>query len=278
MPLSNIQLRAITGAVFVLVMITSVQFQIPLAALSVIIFAISSYELGTIFKVPPMITLGYTAVGVSILTMITLNNLNLLPPIENIKNATSFDLSMEIAGGILLITIIARNWMSNQQSLWMMLGSIYILTGCIALFQVGSMKQSAKILDGSFLNRAIFVLIITWSNDVFAYLVGRKIGKTPLAKSISPNKTIEGTVAGLFFAGIAASICMFIENGQFNYTYIFIGIGVGIAATVGDLIESKAKRIAGVKDSGNILPGHGGFLDRFDAMFLTMPIYWLLTL
>jgi phosphatidate cytidylyltransferase len=120
---------------------------------------------------------------------------------------------------------------------------------------------------------SIFILI--WTNDTFAFLVGKAMGKNKLFERISPKKTIEGFIGGLGFAMLAALfICRyFIHEGVF----IWVGIAliVGIIGTIGDLVESKFKRIAGVKDSGNIMPGHGGILDRLDSMIFAAPFVFL---
>lgn len=123
---------------------------------------------------------------------------------------------------------------------------------------------------------AIVLLLIgtIWINDTMAYLVGSFIGKRPLA-AISPKKTWEGTIGGAIIAIIVATFL----GIQFTGVSLNIAWGITIIATVagtfGDLLESKLKRMAGVKDSGQIMPGHGGFLDRFDSLLLATPIVWL---
>lgn len=272
MPLSNIQQRAITGTLLVITMVLGVQFHISLAILSILIFSFSMFELGRMFVVPIQINIAYTVVGTLVLFMLNFSKDFHLND-DYLNNLTKGEMIAKLATSVLLVSIISRNWLKNNQALWMLLGMIYIFIGCRTFYLVGSMEGFEQV---RFLNKAILVLVTTWSNDVFAYLIGKKFGKHPLAPKISPKKTIEGTVGGLFFAGISATTYMYFENQKINYIYLLVGIIIGVAATIGDLIESKAKRMAGVKDSGNTLPGHGGFLDRFDAMFLTMPIYYLI--
>lgn len=118
------------------------------------------------------------------------------------------------------------------------------------------------------------LIILNWSNDTFAYITGRWIGKTLMAPDISPKKTIEGAFGGLCAAILAAWIVneyLFIHSFPF-IKILFLGIGVWLSGTIGDLYESKMKRLAGIKDSGNLLPGHGGFLDRFDSFFYIIPV------
>lgn len=120
-----------------------------------------------------------------------------------------------------------------------------------------------------------FALICTWSTDTFAYFVGRSLGKKPLAPSISPKKTVEGFFGGLFGSVLAGFIYSTIV--QFNPPKaMVIAVVLGLVGQVGDLFESALKRDAGVKDSGKLLPGHGGVLDRFDSALFTLPLTYYL--
>ncbi|HRI22036.1 MAG TPA: phosphatidate cytidylyltransferase, partial [Panacibacter sp.] len=114
-----------------------------------------------------------------------------------------------------------------------------------------------------------------WINDTMAYIVGSFIGKTPFSK-ISPNKTWEGTLGGAILAIATITLTGYFAFGMNDYiSLIVISSLAAIAGTTGDLLESKLKRMAGVKDSGHIMPGHGGFLDRFDSLLLAIPFVWL---
>lgn len=110
----------------------------------------------------------------------------------------------------------------------------------------------------------IFVLI--WTNDSFAYLIGKTFGRRKLIERISPNKTIEGFVGGLLFTILAGGLVCYYSQ-TFNYR-VWLGLALitGIFGTFGDLVQSKLKRQAGVKDSGSVMPGHGGLLDRLDSI------------
>lgn len=122
----------------------------------------------------------------------------------------------------------------------------------------------------------VFALIIIWGTDTFAYLIGRSFGKHKLIPKISPNKTWEGSVGGTIVAAIAASAYAYFSGfapvGGNIFMMIIFAILLSIAGQIGDLVESAFKRHYRVKDSGNILPGHGGILDRFDSLLFVMPL------
>ncbi len=117
------------------------------------------------------------------------------------------------------------------------------------------------------------IIFSIWINDTMAYLVGSFIGKTPFS-SISPKKTWEGTIGGavLCVATIALYTILFDPNHEFTLKFnITIAFICSVFGTIGDLLESKLKRMANIKDSGSLMPGHGGFLDRFDSLLIAVP-------
>lgn len=119
-------------------------------------------------------------------------------------------------------------------------------------------------------------LIILWSNDTGAYLTGRFFGRTKLFERISPNKTWEGFIGGVLIALlISLSFPLFWSQGLSRVEWGIIAVIVGVFGTLGDLVESMLKRSLGIKDSGNILPGHGGILDRFDGLLIAAPLVYL---
>lgn len=149
------------------------------------------------------------------------------------------------------------------------IGLFYIGGGCIFLTMIPYKNDAfAKLLI-----MGIFILI--WVNDSFAYLVGKSIGKTKLFPSVSPKKTVEGTLGGFIFALVAAYIMATQETLISHWQWIILACVIVIAGSLGDLIESKLKRGAGVKDSGAILPGHGGMLDRLDSLVFAAPFAYL---
>ncbi|MFP4619760.1 MAG: phosphatidate cytidylyltransferase [Bacteroidales bacterium] len=121
---------------------------------------------------------------------------------------------------------------------------------------------------------SLFVLI--WSNDTSAYITGKKFGKHKLFGSISPLKSWEGLVGGVFFTILAALVIFFVTQYLNVMTWIILAVIVGIAGTLGDLTASSLKRSAGVKESGKLIPGHGGILDRLDSAIFVFPIAYIL--
>ena len=121
-------------------------------------------------------------------------------------------------------------------------------------------------------------LIILWSNDTGAYLAGRSFGKHKLFERISPNKTWEGFVGGVVFALLIAINLERYFGSLEKWQWASVAIIIGVFGTLGDLVESMLKRSLGVKDSGHILPGHGGLMDRFDGLLLAAPLVFLFLL
>ena len=132
-------------------------------------------------------------------------------------------------------------------------------------------------------NPGFFFLVIvfacTFINDTGAYFVGMKFGEKKLSPAISPGKTIEGTIGGLIFSVIAAYCFNLLFSSPLTWSWcVIFGLVIGVSAVLGDLAESALKRGAGVKDSGGIVPGHGGILDRFDSFFFVFPVSYYLTI
>lgn len=125
-------------------------------------------------------------------------------------------------------------------------------------------------------NQALWlVLLVAWATDIGAYFIGIKFGRRPLAPVISPNKSIMGAIGGVSFA-IIIILLYSLYLDIFSLLIIPLTIVLSLAAIFGDLIESALKRDANIKDSGEILPGHGGILDRFDSLLLVAPVAFLL--
>jgi phosphatidate cytidylyltransferase len=133
----------------------------------------------------------------------------------------------------------------------------------------------------------IFLFLVVWAGDIAALYTGRTLGKRKLAPAISPNKTWEGSIGSIFGSLLVTGLLFWLaaQLAQWNvarlsfadevwWYWLIMAVVVNVAAQVGDLAESALKRSAGVKDSGNLLPGHGGVLDRIDALLLAAPALW----
>ncbi len=123
----------------------------------------------------------------------------------------------------------------------------------------------------------LFLVLVIWAGDVMAYLVGSLVGKKPLAPAISPKKTIEGTAGGLMgcmVVGILLSIYFPVGNLSL-LSGALLALFTGVAGVLGDLVQSALKRSVNSKDSGDILPGHGGILDRFDSLLFAAPFFYI---
>jgi phosphatidate cytidylyltransferase len=210
-------------------------------------------------------------------------------PLYSIKGyglKENFSLPVSGAGFLLLIFGIFQNANVNIRAFGMaLLGLIYISLSWGLMIDLFQLIYEKNYPEGTYYFYAvidniipIIVIFSIWINDTMAYIVGSLIGKTPLSP-ISPKKTWEGTVGGIILAiGVMGLINLY-AFGLFrikpHYHWFLIPAIAAIAGTFGDLLESKIKRIAGVKDSGSLMPGHGGFLDRFDSLLLATPFVWI---
>ncbi len=144
----------------------------------------------------------------------------------------------------------------------------YLITSIVFLTLVPNYSGTYQplIIAGAFL--------ITWTNDSFAYLVGKNFGKHKLLERISPKKTIEGFIGGFVFSLLAGYLIAVFSHTLSLTIWLIISIIMSIFGTLGDLIQSKFKRQAGVKDSGTIMPGHGGIYDRLDSVIFASPFLY----
>ena len=172
--------------------------------------------------------------------------------------------------GCLAMVVISKNTYTFEDAGFPVLVSLYVGVGFQYLVKARLHNVYALFL----------ALLIVWATDIGAYMVGRKYGKHKLAPDISPNKTIEGSVGGVVSAVIVVMIFLFFfparETFDLSFVYIAImSVVFSIAAQFGDLVESAFKRYYNVKDSGKLLPGHGGILDRFDSLLFVFPLMHL---
>lgn len=163
-----------------------------------------------------------------------------------------------------------------KQFLFFLLGIVYISVPCMLAIHL-KLIESVSLTDTIRLVLLSAVVFSVWLNDSFAYIFGSLFGKRKVFKSISPNKTLEGTVIGFSLTLLVGAIVGYVFFESFFWLLlgtVFVGTFFGI---LGDLFESLLKRCARVKDSGKIMPGHGGFLDRFDSLLFALPysVLWI---
>ena len=147
-------------------------------------------------------------------------------------------------------------------------GIFYIALPVSMLYDVASLADYHP-------NRVMGIFWLIWTNDTMAYLIGSRIGRTKLFERISPNKTWEGTLGGAVCTVLMAWLLSAYVPDFSAAQWLAVGAMVGIFGTLGDLVESMLKRSVGVKDSGNLLPGHGGLLDRFDSFLFVLGFVWV---
>jgi len=180
-----------------------------------------------------------------------------------------------LLGVTLLINIALLRYLFVRQKKYFstfelyLIGIFYISGGFIFLTMIPYNENGFA----KFLIMGIFVLI--WVSDSFAYLVGKSIGRTKLFPSVSPKKTIEGSLGGLIFAILAGYLLSKYETSINTTQWLILAFVIVVTGALGDLLQSKFKRAAGVKDSGAILPGHGGIWDRLDSLIFAAPFAYL---
>ncbi len=192
------------------------------------------------------------------------------------------DISMKFVGskivpvilGILIIADIVTKKINLQNWVISFFGLVYIPMNLSLFYQLKGFMANTFFADWSF-SIPLLVIATVWVNDTMAYIVGALIGRTPLSP-ISPNKTWEGTIAGVILSVLLVTKVIGIWVPIQEKFIFLISLISAIMGNFGDLFESKLKRLAGVKDSGTMMPGHGGFLDRFDSILLATPFVWLL--
>ncbi|MBO6025890.1 MAG: phosphatidate cytidylyltransferase [Bacteroidales bacterium] len=263
-------IRTLSGAVLVAVIIACVMVSPwTWAALGLLIVAVGTIEMSRLQKIErrsnvvagELLSIGTFAVA-------ALTGLDVLP-----KHFLIFELVFCMLPFLLALFSTADNY---KRLAAFTFGSMTYLSLPVALMLFMYRKDFFMGLSGPKLLLLIFALL--WVNDTFAYLTGRLLGKHKLFPRISPGKTIEGSIGGLVFT--IAGIIVF--SHFVDWLPMKKAIGMGLIAvvfgTLGDLCESMLKRQAGVKDSGKLIPGHGGILDRFDSVLFAVPFVFVFLL
>lgn len=184
---------------------------------------------------------------------------------------------LAIGLAIFLIFVALQIFKSGDRALKNLVGTfftgIYAPLGLLAIILVRNLGESATGFAFT-----ISLLLMVWGNDVFAYFGGKYLGKRKLAPSISPNKTWEGFFFGILGALVGLTIVYYSVSIDPLISFVLLApsaLLISVFGPIGDLTASKIKRAANVKDASNILPGHGGFFDRFDALILAAPVFYL---
>ncbi|WP_410769221.1 phosphatidate cytidylyltransferase [Fontibacillus sp. BL9] len=173
----------------------------------------------------------------------------------------------------LVVTVVTKNEVPIGQIAMLFLGMVYIGLGFAYLAETRSTP------DGHGLFWTFLMLASIWSSDAGAYFSGRRFGKNKLWPAISPNKTVEGAIGGIVLAVIAAVIFALASGGLLTIgRALLLGLSAAVVGQLGDLVQSAYKRVYGIKDSGTLLPGHGGILDRCDSWIAVFPFVHILSL
>jgi len=280
--------RTISGAVYIALLVTSILFSTEsFIILFGIFLVIATYEFCNLVKINKYFAILFVSLFYAIVSLIsfyrpeTENYLSKLLNESILITLNTDNLFSVLLVITLLVAIKCIVFLFDDTQIISKLSKYIYLIGYIMLpflfivkISFGIATYNPKIIIG------LFILI--WTNDTFAYLVGKSIGKHKLFERISPKKTIEGFFGGVVFAALAGFLIskFYIQptpefSSKSILIWMIIALIVSIFGTIGDLIESKFKRIAGVKDSGSIMPGHGGVLDRLDSVIFVAPVIYL---
>jgi phosphatidate cytidylyltransferase len=280
MPLNKqvFRTRAISAVFFVIIMLAGLLWNVwSFLILFVIIHAGCWWEYVRLqekienVKVHPWVTAGFITTGMGIMLIFCGDTYSL----GNYRLKDNFLLPLLLAGFILTSAgVMHRQTQTTVRGFARIaFGLFYLSLSWGMMLGLRQYGEGSIILNLGWLVPVLMIASI-WINDTMAYIVGSFIGKTPLS-AVSPKKTWEGTLGGIVLATIVVAI---IARQGFGVSWLYsflLPLLSAVAGTFGDLLESKLKRMAGVKDSGNMMPGHGGFLDRFDSMLLATPAVWL---
>lgn len=265
--MSNFITRIISGVIYIGVLIFSILYsKITFLSLFLILMMLCLYEFTKMIQLKSVFPF-----IIAFLAYIFGNILN----VEDVPSLVIF----EYVGVILFLTVFCSfAWilLAKKEEIISHLGKIflsviYIVIPFVLIAQIPFLNNDFNYASSAILG--VFILI--WCSDTFAYLVGKNFGKTKLLERISPNKTVEGFFGGMIASFIASYVMAQYFTELTLTQWIVIAGLVSIFGVLGDLIESMFKRQAGIKDSSNMIPGHGGFLDRFDSVIFAAPFIFI---
>lgn len=256
----NLITRSISGLVYAVLFI------------SAILFSKESYiGLMAIFSVICVFEFSRMLKSKNIIPYVLLAGFIYLSTIEIPNNYTNYLTGFSFSGLLILLYLLISTKPIKTDSLAqkIFLQVIYLILPFYFLIKL-------PLIDNNYHpNVIIYIILMIWTNDSFAFIVGKNFGKHKLFESVSPKKTIEGFIGGLLFAVLAGFLIGYYSGIFSILNWIIIAIIVAVLGSLGDLVESKFKRQSNVKDSGTIMPGHGGLLDRLDSLFFLAPFVYL---
>ena len=246
-----------------------------LAILLSVLAALAAWELFRIARATGALPFDLAGIGLAALVPVAIHG----------QRRGVYTLSLTLIVAMALLIFAAAIWLRGPRG--MPLSSVAITTFGVMYAGLFSYIYALRYHDyaigaGAGTILVLLPVLLTWATDVGAYVIGRTFGRRKLIPSISPGKTVEGALGGLGFAVVICLVYVrfvLMPYAQLGLTVqgaILFGIVISVAAQTGDLAESLLKREAGVKDSSNIIPGHGGVLDRFDSLLFVLPIAFLL--
>ena len=260
--------RIITAIIAAALFIPFVLYgKVPFTLLVVAMAVVGFYEIVkmkgiSIFSIPGVI-------GLLTLILLVIPNQWQLDVVQAIGYSSVLMVVYGLMILLLIYIVLVKNKITFDEIGFILLGAFYVGMGFHFLIETRN--------DG--IEWIVYCLLVVWTTDSGAYFVGRKFGKNKLWPEISPKKTIEGFVGGIVIAVIFAIGLQCIQPIMSNFvSLILITIVASMMGQMGDLVESAIKRHYNVKDSGNILPGHGGILDRFDSLLFVVPLLHFLHL
>ncbi|WP_114902921.1 phosphatidate cytidylyltransferase [Kordia sp. SMS9] len=258
--------RSLTGLIFVTLLITSVYYsQSAIFAVFTIFGLLCMYEFSKLIYLS-----GFLHYLIFLTTLSVFVFWKQWQPDIKIQEATLILLVFSIFVSLFLMRdLFSKKIIPQTQFKKYLLVTFYMSSSFVFLLLIPNATETYEpyIILGSF--------ILVWVNDSFAYITGKNFGKQKLFARISPKKTVEGFLGGLFFSCVASYfIAKFTETLNFS-SWLILAIIISSIGTMGDLIQSKFKRQANVKDSGSIMPGHGGIFDRLDSMIFSAPFIYL---
>lgn len=260
--MNNMLTRAISGAVFVSVLVVSITYStLTFIGLFYIFMIISVFEFSKMLQLKNY--------GIYIIA-----TLLYISPQLILWKINPFYSNCIIVSGIILVFI--TSLFNENTSPIKNIGNylLCLVYACIPYIFISKIPFTNTYNSyESILILGVFILI--WTNDTFAYLTGVSIGKNKLIERISPKKTIEGFIGGVVSTLIISYLIALQNPILTKIQWLIIGVLVGVFGVIGDLIASMFKRQTGVKDTGNIIPGHGGIIDRLDSIIFTAPFIYL---